>query len=553
MKKRIFRACAALTVACLAVDETQEMRGDRANHLVKFDNFEVDLDAAILCAGGATVTVEPQVFELIAFLVINRGRLVSYDEIVEHVWKGRVVSDAAIATRINAARKALGDDGTAQRVIKTIRGRGLRFDLQPRNDCLDNGLDGRGAAGLVGDVEEIEVDLPSIAVLPFENMSSDADQAYFADGIVDDVITGLSRVRQLFVIARTSTFTYKGRPVDVRQVGRELGVRYVLEGSIRKAGIKIRITAQLIEAGTGHHIWADRFDGEWSDIFELQDRITTSVVGAIQPSIQFAEVARSRRKRPESLDAYDLYMRALPYVAMLDRKSNAVGIALLEQALQRDPGYASALAMSAWCYAQRCVYSWTEDFASDSRKALDLAELSVHQAADNSFALSMLGAAHTLVRDFGRAEELLARAVTYDPNCSWGWNRLGWLHGYQDRAQDSIVAFEKALRLSPLDPMNFNCHFGIGAAHYIQAQHDEAIEWMEKAIVANPNARWIYRQLVPAYADAGRKVAAADGLRLLLQDYPGMTCAKVRAAMLYSEPVMDRICGGLARAGLAVS
>ena len=529
------------------------MPGNSSIRVVKFDNFEVDLDAAVLRSGGATVIVEPQVFELIAFLVANRGRLVSYDEIVENVWKGRIISDATIATRVNAARKALGDDGATQRVIKTVRGRGLRFELSRLAMIPEIDLRSQGVTSPADDTHETAIDVPSIAVLPFENMSNDADQGYFADGIVEDIITGLSRVRQLFVIARNSTFTYKGRPVDVRQVGRELGVRYVLEGSLRKAGNTLRITGQLIETTTGHQIWAERFDGELSDVFELQDQITSSVIGAIQPSIRSAEVARSSRKRPENLDAYDLYMQALPHVAMLDRKSNSAGIALLAQALQRDPGYASALAMLAWCHAQRCVYSWTDDLASDSRKALDLAERAVHQAADDSFALSMLGAAYTLVRDFERAEELLGRAVAYDPNCSWGWNRLGWLHGYRDRAQESIACFEKALRLSPLDPMNFNCHFGIGAAHYILAQHGEAIEWMEKALASNPNARWIYRQLVPAYADAGRATAAVEGLRLLLQDYPGMTCSMIRSAMLYSDPIMDRICAGLARVGLPVS
>ena len=526
------------------------MRDTRTNRLLVFDTFKVDLDAACLLANGTIVNVEPQVFELIAFLVIHRGRLVSYDDIVENVWKGRIISDAAIATSVNAARKALGDDGTAQRVIKTVRGRGLRFELLPRDVSSGDSLDARAGLASAGDGGEIEADKPSIAVLPFENMSSDADQGYFADGIVEDIITGLSRVRQLFVIARNSTFTYKGRPVDVRQVGRDLGVRYVLEGSVRKAGQKVRITGQLIETGTGHHIWADRFDGELADVFELQDRITSSVIGAIQPSIRSAEVDRSRRKRSESLDAYDLYMQALPHVSALDRKSNALALALLEQALERDPFYGSALAMAAWCHAQCCVYSWTDDFATDSRKAMELAQQAVHQTADDSFALSMLGAAHTLVRDFDGAQELLSRAVTLDPNCSWGWNRLGWLHGYRSRAADSIACFEKALRLSPLDPMNFNCHFGIGAAHYIEARHDEAIDWMEKALSANPSARWIYRQLVPAYADAGRNIDAVHGLRLLLQDYPAMNCAEIRAAMLYSNPIMERICAGLARAGL---
>lgn len=526
--------------------------------MIAFDGFEVDIDAATLHVDGTVKDVEPQVFELIAFLVAHRGRLVAYDEIVEHVWKGRFISDAAIATRINAARKALGDDGTRQRVIRTIRGRGLRFELEARNIPANKVDDTHlrespiGARAAFGPVGPARSDMPSIAVLPFDNMSNDAEQGYLVDGIVDDIITGLSRVRQFFVIARNSTFTYKGKSVDVRQVGSELGVHYVLEGSVRKAGGKVRITGQLIETGTGHHIWADRFDGDLSDVFELQDQITSSVIGAIQPSIRAAEVARSRRKRSDSLDAYDLYMQALPHVAALERRSNAAGLALLDQALQRDPGYASALAMASWCHAQRCVYGWTEDFASDSRKTLDLAMRAVHQAADDAFALSMLGAAHTLVHDFNRAEELLSRAVSIEPNCSWGWNRLGWLHGYRDKAHESIACFEKALRLSPLDPINFNCYVGIGAAYYLDARHDEAIRWMEKALAANPTARWIYRQLVPAYADAGRGDDAARGLHLLLKDYPDLTCRKVRAAMLYSEPVMQRICSSLMRAGLPI-
>jgi adenylate cyclase len=532
------------------------MRNIGANRVLAFDGFEIDLDAATIHVDGSVKDVEPQVYELIAFLVAHRGRLVAYDEIVEHVWKGRFVSDSAIATRINAARKALGDDGARQRVIRTVRGRGLRFELEPCDIRADKIYDTHsreqpiGARAAFGPDDSARLEMPSIAVLPFDNMSDDAEQGHFADGIVDDIITGLSRVRQFFVIARNSTFTYKGKSVDVRQVGRELGVAYVLEGGVRKVGGKVRITGQLIETANGHHIWADRFDGDLTDVFELQDRITSSVIGAIQPSIRAAEIARSRRKRPDSLDAYDHYMQALPHVAALDRQSNAAGLALLDQALTRDPDYPSALAMAAWCHAQRCVYGWTEDFASDSRKALELATRAVHQASDDAFALSMLGAAHTLVHDFKRAEELLSRAVSIEPNCSWGWNRLGWLHGYRDQTLDSIACFEKALRLSPLDPINFNCYAGIGAAHYLDARLDDAILWMEKALAANPGARWIYRQLVPAYIDAGRGEDAAHGLHLLLMDYPALTCAKVRAAMLYSEPVMQRICSSLLRAGL---
>jgi adenylate cyclase len=519
------------------------MQDGKTNKVLKFDGFEVDLDAALVRAGGRVVETEPQVFELIAFLCTNPGRLIGYDEIIAKVWHGRIVSDAAIATRINAARKALRDDGSAQRVIKTVRGRGLRFQLAPASVSDDGGSDV---------VPRLHLDGPSIAVLPFDNMSPDAEQEYFADGIAEDIITGLSRVRQFLVIARNSTFAYKGKSVDVRQVGRELGVRYVLEGSVRKSGGRVRITGQLVDASTGHHIWADRFDGNLADLFDLQDEITSSVIGAIQPSIRAAETDRSHRKRPENLDAYDFYMQALPHVASLDRKGNTKGLGLLEQALQLEPDYAAALSMAAWCHAQRCVYNWTEDPITESQLTLQLANKAVTLATNDPFALSVLGAAHTLVREFKTAYELLQRALELDPNCAWGWNRLGWLNSYLDRPTESIECFERAIRLSPLDPVNFNCFAGLGASHSLQGRHDEAVKWLEKALTANPQARWIYRQLIPAYVSAGRIDDARRGLRLLLQDYPSLTCQKVRVAMLYSERTMDRICDGLEQAGLPV-
>jgi len=520
------------------------MQDARKNQVLEFDGFSVDLDAALLRSAGKVIEAEPQVFELIAFLCTNPGRLIGYDEIINKVWNGRIVSDAAIATRINAARKALGDDGTAQRVIKTVRGRGLRFQLAPASTPDNSNSDAVPGSHLGG---------PSIAVLPFHNMSHDVEQEYFADGIAEDIITGLSRVSQFFVIARNSTFAYKGKTIDVRQVGRELGVQYVLEGSVRRSGSRVRITGQLVDASTGHHIWAERFDGNLADLFELQDEITTSVIGAIQPSIRAAETGRSQRKRPGNLDAYDFYMQALPHVASLERKGNTIGLGLLEQALQLEPDYAAALAMAAWCHAQRCVYSWTEDPDTECRLTLQLANKAVTLAANDTFALSMLGAAHTLVREFKTAYELLQRALELDPNCAWGWNRLGWLNSYLDRPSESIECFERAIRLSPLDPLNFNCFAGLGAAHFLQGRHDESVKWLEKALAANPEARWIYRPLIPAYVSAGRMDEARRGLRLLTQDYPCLTCERVRVAMLYSARTMDRICDGLARAGLPVS
>jgi adenylate cyclase len=394
---------------------------------------------------------------------------------------------------------------------------------------------------------------PSIAVLPFDNMSDDRSQEYLADGIVEDIITGLSRVRQFFVIARNSTFTYKGKATDVRSVGNELGVTYVLEGSVRKHRERVRVTAQLVDAGTGHHIWVDRFDGELTDIFDLQDQVTSRVIGAVQPTIRSAEAVRARRKRPDSLVAYDLYMQALPYVSALTREDNQTALGLLNRAMELEGGFVSALSMAAWCHAQRCVYSWTDDRELESNRAIRLADEAVAHAGDDSFALAMLGAAHTLVRDFDVGRRLLEHAVEVNPNCAWSWNRLGWLNGYSNNPKASIYCFERAIRLSPLDPMNFNCHVGIGAAHFLEKNYPEAIRWMEKGLGSNPGARWILRQLVPAYVFAGMGEGASRSLALLTEEYPGLTCKSVRRAMLYSEEVMDQICSGLEQAGLPVA
>ena len=236
-------------------------------------------------------------------------------------------------------------------------------------------------------------DKPSIAILPFTNMSGDPEQEFFADGIVEDITAALSRVRTFFVISRNSTFTYKRRAIHVRQVSRELGVRYVVEGSVRRAGNRVRIAAQLIDAVTGAHLWADHYDGAVDDVFDLQDRIAASVVGAIQPSIRAAEIERAKRKRPESLDAYDLVMRALPHVWAMERHANRTATQLLQEALALDPTYPTALSLAAWCCGQRVLYQWSEDVALDKRETLRIAQVAASLSSDDAFVLAVLGAA----------------------------------------------------------------------------------------------------------------------------------------------------------------
>src|SRR5215472_8501649 len=311
-----------------------------------FDGYSLDTDRRELSRGSTPIAVEPQVFDLLAYLVQHRDRVVTKADLLEAVWGGRIVSRSALTTRINAARRAVGDTGEAQRLIRTLSRKGVRFIAEVKEQVTSLDF---AAFQIAGEFSE----KPSIVVLPFQNLSDDPELQYFADGLVEEINTALSRIRWLFVIARNSTFTYKGQAVDVKQVGRELGVRYVLEGSVRTAGERVRITAQLIDALTGAHLWADRFDGSLEDVFELQERIAISVAGAIEPALQAAETARSVTRPTSDLTAYDLYLRVL---AMVMTPSTQIpdALRLLEGAIQRDPRYGPALALAAVLY-QRLV------------------------------------------------------------------------------------------------------------------------------------------------------------------------------------------------------
>jgi adenylate cyclase len=394
-------------------------------------------------------------------------------------------------------------------------------------------------------------DKPSVAVLPFQNMSGDPEQEYFADGMVEDITAALCRVRDFFVIARNSAFSYRGRAVPAQQISRELGVRYLIEGSVRKAGNRVRITAQLIDGPSGNHLWADRYEGGMTDIFDLQDRITESVVGAIQPSVRSAEIERSRRKRPESLDAYDLVLRAYPSVWSLERAANEAALKLLDQAIAIEPDYPLALALAAWCHAQQCVYNWAADPTGQQLEAQRLAQrASAAGGEDDPTILTVLGAAHTIVGNYAIAARLLEKALALDPNSAWAWNRSGWLQSYLDRPGVAIEHFERSIRLSPFDPMNFNAFIGIGGAHFVAGRYAETALWFEKGLLEHPGATWVYRNLVPTYALLGREAEARAGLSRLLQEYPDLTISKVMSALVYSQPTLDRVAEGLRRAGM---
>ncbi|MBT4083759.1 MAG: hypothetical protein HN725_12120 [Alphaproteobacteria bacterium] len=410
----------------------------------------------------------------------------------------------------------------------------------------------KGAVQTEGNVtEELALpDKPSIAVLPFDNMSGDSEQEYFADGVVEALTAELSRIRDFFVIARNSAFVYKGQHKNAREIGRELGVAYLLEGSVQRAGGRVRITVQLIETEGDAHIWADRYDGSLDDIFDLQDRITEQVAGALQPSIRLAEIARSRRKRPQSMGAYDYTMRALSHVWLLEKEEADLALDLLNKALEITPEYPLALALAAWCHAQKSVYNWADDIAQARATALSLAEEAANISAEDPLVLTVLGTVHTFARNFGAARVLLERAVAIDSNAAWAYSRLGWLSTYADRPEEAQTYFEKSLRLSPVDPMNFNNYVGKASAFQVAGDDDAASGFFQRALDERPNAHWIHRNLAPSLLGAGKEQEARESFRIMTKAYPDLTVKRYKDAMVFSPQVLDRIGTQLAELGL---
>jgi adenylate cyclase len=352
-------------------------------------------------------------------------------------------------------------------------------------------------------------DKPSIAVLPFQNMSGDPEQEYFVDGMVEEIITALSRIRWLFVIARNSSFTYKGQAVDVKQVGRELGVRYVLEGSVRKAGGRVRITGQLIDAITGAHLWADRFDGSLEDIFELQDNVASRVAGIIEPALQAAETSRSAGRSTADLTAYDLYLRGYAMVISSSRETPEA-LRLMEQAIARDPRYGPALAWAAFCCARLLIDCRSEDSASDRRKGIDFARRALEVAGDDpAIVVNAAEALAYLGEDIGAMMELVDHALTLNPSSARGWHVSGNLRFWGGQPDIAIAHAETALRLSPRARVG-NSFFRIGAAHFVSRRFDQAVPKLLFAIQEDPTFLNPYRFLAACYAHMGRLSEARE-------------------------------------------
>ena len=371
-------------------------------------------------------------------------------------------------------------------------------------------------------------DKPSVAVLPFENMSGDVEQEYFADGMVEDIITGLSRSKSLFVISRHSSFTYKGKAVDIKQVGRELGVRYVLEGSVRKAGNRVRITGQLVDAATGNHIWADKYDSTLEDIFDLQDRVAMSVIGAIAPQLERAEIARAQRKPTENLQAYDYYLRALANIYRFTREANMEALKLTQMANNLDPDFAAPYAQGANCLLQRWAFGWSSG-AEDVTEARRLARRATQLDKDDPAVLAVAGAVLAIfVGEVAEGASLLARAISLDPNLAVAriWN--GYVQLRLGDGHAAIEQFQVGLRISPLDPRIYLAQNGIAAAYFILGRYQDGFLWAKNAVQENPNFVLAHLHMTVGHALAGRIEEARQAWMVARQINPNLNISTVR-------------------------
>ena len=490
--------------------------------IYRFGQFTLDAGRRELCKGAEMVAVEPQVFDLLRVLIEARDRVVSRDELLEAVWNGRIVSEATLSSRINAARAAIGDSGSRQALIKTLPRKGFRF------------VGAVEEAGAVAEPSPPEPQAaapwrgpraPSVAVLPFANLSGDPAQDYFADGMTEEIITALSRLSGLFVIAKNSSFTYKNRAIDVRQVGQELGVGYVLEGSVRRSREQLRITGQLVDTVSGACLWSDRFDGDLADVFELQGLVSDSVAAVIEPTLQSAEIGRLKRDPPARLDAYDLLLRAYALVSDFTQASMDAALDCLDQALAIDPDYAQGAAAAAYCRAQCHFQGWARQDEAVRAKAVTSAWRAVELAPNDAQVLWMAAFAIWNMDTSGRerARELFARALLINPNSAMALVLSGWIEIMCGNLDEGRERLERAQRLNPRDPRGWLMAGARAILAVIEEDYAEALKWAERALAQNRRFAVALRTAAVAQVKLGQRERARQTVKTLLEVEPELT------------------------------
>jgi TolB-like protein len=517
---------------------------------ISFEGFTLDVERRELGQGSQLIAVGPQVFDVLVYLVKNRDRVVSKDELLDGVWGGRIVSLSTLGSHIIAVRRAVGDNGDEQRLVRTVARKGFRFigDVQETMASVE-----RAASHLTAiEQDSLEyADKPSIAVLPFRNLSDDPEQEYFADGMVDEITTAIARMPWLFVIAPASSFTYKDKPVDLTQVARELGVRYLLEGSVRRAKNRVRVSGKLIDTTTGAHLWAEHFDGGLRNIFELQDRVASGVAGAIRSKLISAEIGRAARKPAASLDAYDLYLRAIAEIRKPDLEGGEAALSLCRQALAIDPSCALAASIVGVVRA----YQWTAGVpftADDAAEALRLAQRAI-ETDDDPDVLARCG--HTLALLGGMhdaAVSALERATTLNPNSARVWGLSAAVNCYANRPDAAITAAQRAMRLSPVDPFGYQFKFFLGYGLMLAGRYQEALVWIDRSLHERRNFHPAIRARVALCGYLNLTEEAVRWVSRQLDTNPAMTISGFAAfgAKHLAPGTLSRWVDGFRRAGV---
>jgi TolB-like protein/Tfp pilus assembly protein PilF len=490
-----------------------------ADEEVRFGPFRLLPATRELSRNDKPVRLGARALEILRTLAAARGDVVTKDAIMASVWPDQIVADNALQVQISALRKALDEERTGEDFIVTVPGRGYRLI----------GLGASEAGGKATPDANI-AEGRSIAVLPFQNTSNDPGQDYFADGMVEEIIAGLARITWLDVIARNSTFIYKGKAVDVKQVGHDLNVRYVLEGSVRQAGDRIRVTAQLIDAKTGIHLWVERYDRRSDDIFALQDDIAMDVVGTLEPNLRNAELERIKRKRPDSLDAYDLVLQAMPFAYSHMPEKAAVAIPLLSRALEIEPGCVCAHAPLALCYHAR--YGRAGLAEQDRRAAVEHAHAAMIRAGDDAISLGIAGFVVAMdERDFATALQLFDRALTLSNSNALSFSCSALALAWLGRTSVSIDRALRALRLSPFDSLNYLAHNALAISHFHLGAYDASRDAARKSIQSNPQFGISHAFLAAALIRCGRDAEANSEAREAIRLDPNFTISRFSAAV----------------------
>ena len=513
-----------------------------------FEAYALNPGKRELRRGTELIQLEPQVFDVLLFLIENRDRVVTKDDLIASVWHGRIVSEATLTSRINAARKAIGDRGSEQRLIRTIARKGVRFVGALREQASSSPL----APPADQSAPRFQLsDRPAIAVLPFVNMSDDPEQEYFSDGISEDIITALSRLRWFFVIARNSSFFYKNKPVHLTQIADELGVRYVLEGSVRKVGDRVRITAQLNDVATGSPLWAEHYDRSLTDVFALQDEITGAIVAAIEPKLYAAENFRAQRKPPDSLDAWNLLMRALSHYWRMTSADNKIAQELLEKAIALDPNYGQALSLLAASHLFGVHAGW-EDMAEAAQIAERSARTAIKADSEDPWAHQALGYVYLLARRFDDSLAEYELALRLNPNFALAHAYYALSLSYNGRWQEAREAVRRAIRLSPRDPFSA-AYYGIAAyVEFVGCNYEEAIKLAQESIRQPGNFVGGRRVLPAAAAMAGQADIAQNALQELRRAQPNVSVAWIAANVpIRHEAEREHYLDAFRRAGLS--